>query len=120
MAVITKDIASKLPPTNIPCSPDVLLSASNKRDIVINARATNPYSAPKVIVDDKIKLGNALTYLVAGADVSAQFSMKLLFCFKLLIPFSVAQIFRLSSIKNCFGSTGNSFMLYISFLVFGE
>ena len=73
-----------------------------------------------MIVDDRTKFGNALTYLVAGADVSAHFKLKLLFSFSLLMPFSVAQMFRLSSTKNWFDSVGNSVILYISLSVLGE
>ena len=57
--VITNEIASKLPLTNRPSSPEVLWSASNISEIVISANATNPYSAPKVIVDERTKFGNA-------------------------------------------------------------
>ncbi len=50
-------MASKLPPTKSPSSPEVLWSASNTREIEISARATNPYRAPNVIVEDRTKFG---------------------------------------------------------------
>ena len=64
--VIIKEIVSKLPPTSIPPSPSDS-SNSNKRESVISARATNPYRAPNVTVEESTKFGNLFIYLVAGA-----------------------------------------------------
>ena len=88
--VINAAMTSRLPPTSAPSSPPPSENASNNSEMVIRANATSPYSPPKVSAEENPRLGNLLTYLVAGREVSAHSRSKLVLSLIVSMDFLVS------------------------------